>query len=182
MKRRPPLRRRPESRGQGMDTAPNHDITDPYVPKCTIQLGIAAIDAAKGLGSSSWSSMPGADVSQNHYGLAKAAQDDEKTTVAPAEAGVQGSGHGYCRKPRYRRPLRSQMLHPTGNRLWTPPVMCGNRCVAINRSPIILTPGSPIGVGDDGFGGRLSIVAPAQDRGAKTAKTLGPQQGTAATT
>ena len=60
------------------------------------------------------------DVSQNHYGLAKAAQDDEKTTVAPAEAGVQGSGHGYCPKPRYRRPLRSQMLHPGASLVDTP--------------------------------------------------------------
>ena len=51
MKRQPSLRRRAESRGQGMDTAPNRDITDPYVPKCAIQLKrIAAIDAAKGLG------------------------------------------------------------------------------------------------------------------------------------
>ena len=52
MKKRPSLRRRPESRGLGIDTAPNRDIADPYVPNCTIQLGIAAIDAAKGLGSS----------------------------------------------------------------------------------------------------------------------------------
>ena len=60
MKRRPSLRRRPESRGRGMDTAPNRDITDPYVPKCSIQ----------------------------------------------------------------------------ELRLWTPPVMCGNRCIRIDRGPI----------------------------------------------
>ena len=192
MKRRPSLRRRPESRGQGMDTAPNRDIADPTsytFPNAPSNWESHAIDAARvwdhragprcladvsqnhyGLAKaaqddekttvapaeagvqgsghgycpkpryrrplfpnapSNWESPPStprrvwdhragprclADVSQNHYGLAKAAQDDEKTTVAPAEAGVQGSGHGYCPKPRYRRPLRSQMLHPTGNR------------------------------------------------------------------
>ena len=39
---------------------------------------------------------------QNHYGLARAAQDDENachlSTVAPAQAGVQGPGPGFLLK------------------------------------------------------------------------------------